>query len=234
MARQYVEYSHELALSICELVADGTPLTHIEKMDGMPSRKSIYRWLSQYPKFYDAYQRAFEVSAQSMEERANLIAMNLEAANDYTGVKVSALNYAMQQYRWSASRRDKNRYGQQQVGVTAVPIQINTTLNLGQEGFGAAQDIAKSIYTVEAVVTPRLPDPETADTGDDTPMIAYSPDEAVEVDTEMIDTSPDDFVPEPPPKPEPKPRQPRRKPGHKSPGATARTASTYAKKNKTE
>src|SRR5882672_3647074 len=125
--RLAVKYSPELALRICEEIASGLTITDIAAMDGMPTRQTIYRWIAVYPKFYDAFERAREVSAQSLEEEALTMARILKDANNFTGTKVQAYNIAMQQLRWSASRRDKARYGQQQVGTTMVPIQINTT-----------------------------------------------------------------------------------------------------------
>jgi hypothetical protein len=148
-----VTYKPEIALRICEEVAGGATIVEIEATDGMPSRSTIYRWLAVYPKFFDAYERAREVSAQSFEDEALMMARTLKNANDFTGVKVQAYNIAMQQLRWSASRRDKARYGQQIQGATTVPIQINTTLNLAQDGQPQPTDTQSSIYTVEATVT---------------------------------------------------------------------------------
>lgn len=153
-AKTPVQYSYEVAEGILIAIAEGKTLTAIVKLPGMPARNTIYKWLTLYPKFSDAFERAKTVSAQSFEDEALTIARNLAGPNDYTGTKVSALNYAMQQLRWSAARRDPDRYGQRADATAAIPITINTTLNLGQDGQPPPTDEKKSIWTVEAVITP--------------------------------------------------------------------------------
>lgn len=165
-----VLFSYEIAEAILVAIAEGKTLKAVSDTPGMPSRNTVYKWLTQYPKFFDAYERAKEVSAQSLEDEALTIARNLAGINDYTGVKVTALNYAMQQLRWSAARRDPARYGQKAETSTTVPIQIVTTLNLGQDGQPPAQDSDRSVYTIDAIVEARPQMPDAPDT-DDPPTI---------------------------------------------------------------
>lgn len=157
-------YDPNVALRICELIAEGQTLTDIVAMDGIPSRPTIYRWLTAFPEFHDAYERARTLSAQSFEEEALLMARILKDKNDFTGTKVQAYNIAMQQLRWSAARRDSNRYGQKQAMNVTVPIQINTSLNLGQDG-RPAEGAKASVYTLEAEVIADTQD-EPEETGD--------------------------------------------------------------------
>lgn len=157
----YVAYTPDIALKICEMIADGMTMVEICEKDDMPARKTVYQWLTRYPKFFDAYERAKELSAQSLEEEALMMARTLKGANDFTGTKVQAYNIAMGQLRWSAARRDKTRYGQSTPSVsTTIPIVINTSLNLGQDGQPptAAEE---SIYTIRTeVTTSQLQDPD--------------------------------------------------------------------------
>lgn len=224
-----VKYEPGLALAICELIAEGKTLVDIAATDGMPSRNTIYRWLSVYPKFFDAYERAKEISAQSLEEEALLMARNLKNANDFTGTKVQAYNYAMQQLRWSAARRDPKRYGQQSGNGTAiVPIQINTTLNLGQDGQPPAVDTQASVYTIEYEVQTGSPDT------DDEPRVL--PPEPVEEVAMTEDNEPMGFGLPPtetqqlynPPKGRPKGTAKGVAGRRKSAAATARSARNYA------
>lgn len=230
-------YSPELALRICEAIADGQTLVEIGQQDGMPNRQTIHRWLAVYPKFFDAYERSREVSAQSFEEEALLMARILKNSNDFTGTKVQAYNIAMQQLRWSASRRDKTRYGQQQNGVSVVPIQINTTLNLGQAGMGAATDNATSIYTVEATVgaVPMFEDGYEADNVerlDGKPRLIDLEPEGDEDEASAWGLPKDETeqLSEPKPKPVPVKRPKALPKGHKSPAAMAQTARIYSQK----
>lgn len=160
-----VKYSPEVALTLCERLAEGKSLVQICEMPDMPSRNTVYKWLTVYPKFFDAYERAREVSAQSLEDEAIEMARTLTNQNDFTGTKVQAYNIAMQQLRWSAAHRDRNRYGERAANTTVVPVQINTTLNLGQDGIPAT-DNEKSIYTVEFNVTAPVPLAGTSATND--------------------------------------------------------------------
>lgn len=155
-------YDPEKALAICELVAEGKTVVEITAMEGFPSRPTLYRWLTVFPEFSDAFERAREISAQSIEDELLTMARILKDKNDFTGVKVQAYNIAMQQLRWSASRRDPGRYGQKTAVSAVIPIQINTTLNLGQDG-KEASTTTDSIYTLTA----EIPVPSDADTEDD-------------------------------------------------------------------
>lgn len=235
--KKQVPYSFEVAERILLAIAEGKTLKEITEDPELPARNTVYRWLTQYPKFFDAYERAKEVSAQSLEDEALIIARNLAGPNDYTGTKVTALNYAMQQLRWSAARRDPQRYGNRDNSSPTIPIQINTTLNLGQEGLPAPQDTHQSVYTVEAVIEPRqaadTPDTEDTRSGVDEPDSGTEPPDVVynsPAAFETPDTDTSELAPPPPPKG--KPGRPKGwKPGpRKDPARAKATATRYAKK----
>ena len=149
-SRSITKYSPELALKICEKVAEGYTLSDICKGSGMPHRTSFQRWVMLYKDVAVSYQAARELSAQSLEDEALGLARELSGPNNFTTVKVRAIDIALQQLRWSATRRDPSKYGQKAKELITVPIQINTTLNLG----GDTRD-KQGIYTLTAeVVTP--------------------------------------------------------------------------------
>lgn len=227
-----VKYSPEIALAICEAIASGDTLSDLVKKDIMPSRNTIYRWLTVYPKFFAAFERAREIAAQSFEDEAIDMARILKGANDFTGTKVQAYNIAMQQLRWSAARRDPKRYGASVGGSAGVSIQINTTLNLGQDG-KPALDASTEGFTIEY----NLPQPEevTQDTDDDFNKITAMG-EVVETDTETDDNSSLAFgLPEEEKQdlhnpPVGRPKKVRRMRGHKPLSATKRAITIAAKK----
>lgn len=212
-----IEYTTEIAEAICVKIASGETLEEISRETGFPARGTVYRWLARYPKFYDAYERAREVSAQSLEEEALLMARNLKNANDFSGTKVQAYNIAMQQLRWSASRRDKARYGQQMPTAAPLMIQINSSLNL--DPAVQANDVAKSVYTIEAIVVP------TKSETDEAPDVDTDEDIEDNGDQDELAFAPADrganALVE---------RKPRRKAGHKSPNDALNTARAYARK----
>lgn len=153
------EYSDLHALKICEQIASGKTLKELCEQDDMPSIVTVYKWLSLYTPFFDAFHRAKEISALSLEEEALTMARELRDPNDFTGVKVQAYNIAMQQLRWSASRRNPNQYGQRALDAGGkIAITINTSLNVAQDGRPPTDD-QKSIYTIE--FNPEATEPET-------------------------------------------------------------------------
>lgn len=220
-----IGYDHDVALAICQLVAEGKTLRNISKRAGFPGRSTIYGWLTLNPKFYDAYERAKELSAQHFEDEALDMSRELREANDFSGTKVQAYNIAMGQLRWSAARRDKTRYGQQVQGQTTVPIQINTTLNLGQEGQGPPTSETQSVYSVSATVS-LGPTPEEYDEAMEAKTL-----EGLTSEGTVLDLSPeaDDNAEQASEPPAPKRGTPRPK-RHKSPAMAAATAKRYTKR----
>jgi transposase-like protein len=147
--RQITRYSPEIALSVCEAVANGKTLNEVCKGTGMPNRTTFWRWVMLYKDVASAYHSARELSAQALEEEALTMARVLKGPNDFTSVKVRAFDVAMQQLGWSATRRDPGKYGQKAEKSVTVPIQINTTLDLGADAANA-----QGIYTIKAEIVP--------------------------------------------------------------------------------
>lgn len=155
------KYDPKIALKMLEGISEGKTVSELVKTEGYPSRATWYRWLALYPDLKAALDTARELSAQTFEDEMLDIARMLKAKNDFTAVRTTQLQTVLQQLRWSASRRDPSRYGQKQTPDTAVAIQINTSLDLGQ-GSNSAPGHA-DVYTLEAVV------PGTLTPGDEEP-----------------------------------------------------------------
>ncbi len=60
-------YSEELATLVCDLIAHGKSLYDIEKIEGLPSRFTIWSWQQSNPVFKAMYAQAREQSAESFE-----------------------------------------------------------------------------------------------------------------------------------------------------------------------
>jgi hypothetical protein len=165
-------YNTDFAVKIMEGIAGGMTIGEILKQEGMPSRATFYRWLVVYPELNKSYEAARELSAQSFEEEALDMARTLKGTNDFSGTKVRMYEVAMAQLRWSAARRDPKRYGAKQEASLVVPIQINTTLDMGNgaktlEGTTISPD---NIYHIEAVMGDPAEDTDTLlDTALDVP-----------------------------------------------------------------
>lgn len=130
--RNLTPLDEDKALQVCELIAMGHTLPDIaEKYKGkLPSVLDFTRWLLMFPHVKQAYEAAMELRTYALEEEA--IDAVREAKSKPSSVPgVRAL---IAQLQWSMEKGNQNRYGQKGVGQITVPVQINTTMNLGQPG----------------------------------------------------------------------------------------------------
>lgn len=79
MARP-TKYSQELAVSICEQLCEGVPLTRICKQEGMPSFGTVWRWEQENAEFRELSMRAREVGTHYLANECIEIAD--DGAND--------------------------------------------------------------------------------------------------------------------------------------------------------
>lgn len=143
-------YTPDLGLQICELIAEGETLKDICEQEGMPTRQTVHRWVIAFPEFGRAYAAARELSAYSMEEEALMTGRNtVRLAGQMTSQQVRAAEVHMNQLRWSAARRNAKVYSERAAVQVTVPIQINTTLDMGGAAGGGTVD-HPNIYDLEA------------------------------------------------------------------------------------
>lgn len=150
----YTRYSPQLAERICQEVAAGRTLADICSASGMPAATTFLNWTMRYPELAVTYEQARAASAIMLEEEALGAARQVMTNKEVTGTGVRAVETGLNQLRWSASKRDPKRFGQQAPGAVTIPIQINTTLDLGNGpgGPGALPPQAADIYTISASV----------------------------------------------------------------------------------
>jgi len=201
--KRVARYDPTVAMSMVELVADGKTLAEICRSPGFPTRQTFHRWVAKFPDVKKAYDAARELSAHSMEESALDIAKKLtDEAKKMTSVQISAYRAAMEQLRWSASRRDPARYGQQgDKSATIVPIQINTSLDLGSGVVSTSTEEHPNIYKVQVGAKP-----------------LEVPQQVVEPQTQTKEVKPKSA--------------PRRKKGHKTEAQIRATKAAMAKRKK--
>lgn len=150
--RQMTAYDPAIALQIVEKVAEGGTLSKIcAKGTGMPTRITFLRWAVNNPDLAKALAVAFELSARSLEEEALDAARHI-SENPIDGTNVRAREVKLQQLRWSAERRDPKTYGNRGAISIRVPVQINTTMDLGSDG-GSVTAEHPNIYTLTSKVT---------------------------------------------------------------------------------
>lgn len=139
------------ALTVVEGIAEGGKVDKLTGGADQPKKGTFYRWLAVYPELKRAFDAAREISAFSFEEEALRLADKLVGDNDFNGTKVRMYEVAMQQLRWSASRRNPHALGDKNTVSVTVPVQINTSLDLGQAG-GGAPTPQSSVYEFAAQV----------------------------------------------------------------------------------
>lgn len=160
----------KVVLDICEAVASGGKISELlgkNRQAGWPSYVQWGKWMGQFPAVREAYRTARELSAQVMEDRAlGVVDTLLDPGAEYTNTFVAAAGKAMEQLRWSAERRDPGSFGAKAEAQTIVPIQINTTLDLGQSGvLGTPPPDAKTDWGYEVIQQP-TPEPLPAPADD--------------------------------------------------------------------
>lgn len=147
------------ALTVMEGVAEGAKLRDLTGGPDQPKKGTFLRWLILYPELKQAFDAAREISAYDLEDKALDMTDNLIGTNDFNGTKVRMYEVAMNQLRWSATRRNPGSFGEKAVAQTVVPIQINTTLDIGQPGGGQAV-VEDNIYAFAAKVGVEAEDAE--------------------------------------------------------------------------
>lgn len=151
--KDMVSYSPELAMEICEMVAEGLTLKAIcTRENAMPTRQTFHRWVVEYPEVARAYAAARTLSAHALEEKALDMAYEL-AARAIPKEHVRLYEAAMAQLRWSAGKRNPSVYSEKVQPTVTVPIQINTTLDMGGDAPTVSED-HPNIYTITASVQP--------------------------------------------------------------------------------
>lgn len=151
--KEVVSFSPELALEICERVAEGATLKSIcTRENKMPTRQTFHRWVVENPEVARAYAAARTLSAHALEEKALDMAYEL-ADRAIPKEHVRLYEASMAQLRWSAGKRNPSVYSEKVQPTVTVPIQINTSLDMGA-GAPVAEGDNPNIYTITASVQP--------------------------------------------------------------------------------
>lgn len=141
----------DTALQVCEQIALGETLAKVCHKDNtgiFPSHITFLRWVLLHPWVKQAYDAARQLRSYALEDEA------LDAARDARGLhkdKVPGVRTMLEQLRWSAERGNPAEFAPKGVTNTVVPVQINTTLNLGQPGAEEVQS-PENVWKIEALV----------------------------------------------------------------------------------
>ena len=105
-----MEYSEDLADTICDLVANGSNLNKIGQMKDMPARSAIYTWMDQHSSFKDKYTRARKDRADWRADNIDTICQDLKnGVIDHQTARI-----LIDAEKWQAGKENGSRYGDKQ------------------------------------------------------------------------------------------------------------------------
>lgn len=151
-SRDLTRYDPDLALQICERVAEGETLKSICIPKGMPARQTFNRWVVNNSTLDRAYRAARALSAHSIEEEALDMARAIRDMRDAKAQEVRAYEVAMNQMRWSAARRNPAEFSDRASIKLTVPVQINTSIDLADDASAMGNPNDPGTYTITATV----------------------------------------------------------------------------------
>ncbi|MCI9769062.1 ubiquitin carboxyl-hydrolase [Proteus mirabilis] len=117
----------ETAHDICSKLAEGESLRSVCRRSGMPSKATVFRWLSENAEFRDQYAKATEQRADALFEEI------LEIADDVLpdSAEVAKAKLRIDTRKWSLARMSPKKYGdkvtQEITGADGGAIQIETS-----------------------------------------------------------------------------------------------------------
>ena len=176
--RPIIEYDAQKAQKVVDLIEAGKTTEAIFRKRMIPGLRprTWYRWRREHPELEKAVQEARTRSAELLEEEALTRTRGfVDSSVDATNERLRALSLHLDQLRWSASRRNPGQFGESTRVQVKVPVQIITSLNLGQLG-GSDAPPPENIYDLQAVRIEDEPAPaEALPTTELKPVLDFRP-----------------------------------------------------------
>lgn len=130
-------YTDELALTICERLAEGSTLRELCRQEDMPGRSTVFRWLEEKPAFRDRYARACEWRAESwgdelldIADDGSLDYVATEDGERFDGEHVQRSKLRVDTRKWLMSKAAPKKYGDkvtnELTGADGGAIQVET------------------------------------------------------------------------------------------------------------
>ena len=101
-------YSLEIALEICDRIADGESLVKICSDAKMPKKTAVYEWLLRHKEFAEIYARAREDQADTLADEIHAIADELP--QQVVDEKGNATRYDSAYVQWQKNRVDARKW----------------------------------------------------------------------------------------------------------------------------
>jgi hypothetical protein len=127
MAGRPTDYSEEVAARICLELMNGRALCEITQADDMPAQSTVYKWLLRHPEFVEMYNAGRRFQAETMADRA--VVMACRGASAITDPQAAAVQ--LNAIKWAAGRLDPRKYGESKnlnIGgqEDGVPVKVET------------------------------------------------------------------------------------------------------------
>lgn len=125
-------YTGELAGEICQLIAEGNPLTEICKRDDMPDYRTVMRWRASNDEFRQMYAIAREDQADTLADEILGIADAPAVADTPDNVQRDRLR--IDSRKWLAAKLRPKRYGEKTestlLGDPEKPLQVDGSITV--------------------------------------------------------------------------------------------------------
>ena len=143
-------YDAEVMGRICVRIAGGETLTAICKEKDQPTTWTFRNWVLKDERIREMYTQARELKAHSLFDEALDMAREIKESPG-SSQRVRAYDILITHLRWAAGKLNARDYSERSSTKFIVPIQINTTIDLG----GGEVDPDK-VYdlTAEVVIDP--------------------------------------------------------------------------------
>ena len=119
-ARRPSDYNEELATEICARIMDGMSLVDIGRIEEMPTRQTIYRWMAKDAVFASRIARARDIQGDFVFDDIGEIERRL-LAGEITSDVARVVIWSKQ---WRAAKLAQKRYGDR------AELNVNTTLDV--------------------------------------------------------------------------------------------------------
>ncbi|MDP4585626.1 MAG: hypothetical protein NWT04_17065, partial [Verrucomicrobiales bacterium] len=103
-------FSAEIGVKICDMIAEGSNLTRISKIPGMPVFATMAKWMRENPSFGEDYARARESRADSRQDRIDEIGAKLERGE----IDAATARVLVDIEKWQAGKEKPKEYGDEQ------------------------------------------------------------------------------------------------------------------------
>ena len=135
------EQQKEIINRLCRGIAAGLSVAKCCKLDGMPSKYTIFNWLMERPEFSDQYAHARERRADARAERIDDICEEVKEGT----LKADAARVIIDAEKWQAGKENSKRYGDKlnldaDIGIKVSDEQLESKLAqlIGKAGIAGA------------------------------------------------------------------------------------------------